>query len=108
MPYDVGLAERIAGLLPGMGIRGVRQKNVFGGRGFLFGKSTFVICWHDSLLVKTMPADYARALTMRGVTPFTPGGEKAMSTWVVVASDEIADDPELRDWIERGARAVRK
>jgi hypothetical protein len=30
-----------------------------------------------------------------------------MSTWVVVAADAIADDPELDEWIERGMRAVR-
>ena len=91
-----------------MGLRAARQKNVFGGRGFLLGKSTFVIAWGDGLLVKTTPADYAKGLKMRGVTPFKPGGEKAMSTWLVVASDEIADDPELREWLERGARAVRR
>jgi TfoX/Sxy family transcriptional regulator of competence genes len=108
LSYDPGLVERIAGLLPGMGLRGARQKNVFGGRGFLFGKSTFVIVWGDGLLVKTSPDEYPAALRMRGVTPFTPGGEKAMSTWVVVPSEEVADDPELREWIERGARAVRR
>ena len=108
MTYDPGLAERIAGLLPGMGLRTARQKNVFGGRGFMLGKSAFAICWNDSLIVKTTPDEYAKALTMRGVTAFAPGGEKPMSTWVVVASEEIADDPELREWIERGARAVRK
>ena len=108
MAYDAGLAERIAGLLPGLGIRGARQKNVFGGRGFLLGKSTFVIAWGDGLLVKTTRADYTTALTTRGVKAFTPDGEKSMSTWVVVDSDEIADNPELRTWLERGARAIRK
>lgn len=108
MTYDPHLAERIAGLLPGMGLRSARQKNVFGGRGFLLGKSTFVIVWNDALLVKTTRAHYAKALKMRGVTPFTPDGKKSMSTWVVVASEEIADDPELRQWIEQGARAVRR
>jgi hypothetical protein len=41
------------------------------------------------------------------VTPFAPDNEKPMSTWVVVASDAIADDPELIEWLRRGLRAVR-
>ena len=30
-----------------------------------------------------------------------------MSTWVVVAEDVIADDPELLEWVSRGVRALR-
>jgi hypothetical protein len=30
-----------------------------------------------------------------------------MSTWVVVAGDVVADDPELEAWLRRGMRAVR-
>ena len=107
MAYDAGLVERITGLLPAVGAAGARQKNVFGGRGFLIGTSAFVIVWDDALIVKTTRAEYPTALARRGVTPFTPGGEKPMSTWVVVAPDELADDPELREWLERGLAAVR-
>lgn len=107
MPPDQGLAARVADALDVLGERGARQKNVFGGRGFLLGRSTFAIVWDDSLLVKTTPADYAAALAEPGVTPFAPDGERPMSTWVVVAGDAIADDPELADWLRRGLRAVR-
>jgi hypothetical protein len=107
MTYDAGLVARIADLLPAAGIRGARQKNVFGGRGFLLGKSTFAIAWGDGLIVKTTRDDYPRALAERGVTPFAPDGESPMGTWVVVEPDVIADDPELADWLARGARAVR-
>lgn len=107
MPYDAGLVARIADLLPAAGIRGARQKNVFGGRGFLLGKSTFAIAWGDGLIVKTTREDYPRALAEPGVTPFAPDGESPMGTWVVVAPDVIADDPELAEWLARGARAVR-
>jgi TfoX/Sxy family transcriptional regulator of competence genes len=107
MTYDAGLAARIADCLLTIGERAIRQKNVFGGRGFLVGKSTFAIAWEEGLIVKTRPAEYQAALEEPGVTPFAPGGEKPMSTWVVVASDAIADDPELTDWLRRGLRAVR-
>ena len=92
---------------PGAGIRGAREKNVFGGRGFLLGKSTFVIAWEDSLLVKTPPAEYQSSLAEPGVTPFMPDGESPMGTWVVVPADAIADDPELTEWLRRGVRAIR-
>lgn len=90
-----------------LGGRGVRQKNVFGGRGFLIGKSTFAIVWDDTLIVKAAAAEYTALRDESGVTPFTPDGEKPMSTWLVVASDAIADDPELAEWVRRALRGVR-
>ena len=107
MSYDRGLSERVADVLGRMGTRGVRQKNVFGGRGFLAGKSAFVIVWDDGLLVKCPPSEYTAALGSPHVEPFAPDGEKPMSTWVVVAGEAIADDPELEEWLNRGMRSVR-
>src|SRR5689334_5232955 len=99
MAYDAGLAARVADSLAQSGDRAVRQKNVFGGRGFLVGKSAFVIVGAERLLVKTTPGDYGDALKRPGVTPFAPGGGRAMGTWVVVPADAVADDPDLADWI---------
>jgi TfoX/Sxy family transcriptional regulator of competence genes len=107
MAYDQGLAARMADTLATLGERGIRQKNVFGGRGFLVGTHTFAIAWEDGLLVKCPVGEYEAALEEPGVTPFAPDGEKSMSTWVVVASDVVADDPELAEWLRRGLRAVR-
>jgi TfoX/Sxy family transcriptional regulator of competence genes len=105
--WDTGLVERVADQLLQLGERAIRQKNVFGGRGFLAGKSTFVIVWGDGLLVKVPRDEYAAALATPHVVPFAPDGERPMSTWVVVAADAVADDPELTDWVRRGLRAVR-
>ena len=85
----------------------MRQKNVFGGRGFLIGKSTFAIVWDDSLIVKAEASEYTVLRGEPGITPFAPDGEKPMSTWLVVASDAIADDPELAEWVRRALRGVR-
>ena len=106
MSYDAGLVARIADLLPQAGEPGARQKNVFGGRGFLVGSTAFVIAWSEGLIVKTAPADYAAALAEPGVVPFAPDGERPMSTWVVVADEAIADDPQLVNWLQRGLRAI--
>lgn len=107
MSFDAGLVARIADALSALGERGVRQKNVFGGRGFLIGKSTFAIAWDDGLIVKAAKAEYPALLKEPGVTPFAPDGEKPMSTWLVVADHAIADDPELQEWLRRGLRAIR-
>jgi TfoX/Sxy family transcriptional regulator of competence genes len=107
MPFDAGLAARMADCLATIGEKRIRQKNVFGGRGFLVGKTTFAIAWGDGLIVKTPPSEYQAALQESNVTPFAPDGEKPMSTWVVVPNEAVADDPELIEWLRRGLRAVR-
>lgn len=107
MPYDAGLAARVQDALAVLGERHARQKNVFGGRGFLVGKSTFVIVWGDGLLVKTPKREYEGLLGQTGVTPFAPDGERPMSTWVVVEGDVVADDPELVEWVRRGLAGIR-
>jgi TfoX/Sxy family transcriptional regulator of competence genes len=107
MAFDSGLVARVADAIAQIGERSIRQKNVFGGRGFLAGSSTFVIVWDEDLIVKTPRAEYQAALAMPGVTPFTPDGEKPMSSWVVVAGETVADDPELVEWVRRGLRGVR-
>jgi TfoX/Sxy family transcriptional regulator of competence genes len=108
MAYDAGLVERVADTLAQIGERGVRQKNVFGGRGFLHGKSTFVIVWGEGLLVKTPRDEYPRLLKQKGITPFAPGGESPMSTWLVVPAEAVADDPELTEWVRRGLKGIRR
>ncbi len=107
MPPDPGLVVRVADALDALGERSVRQKNVFGGRGFLTGKTTFVIVWGDALIVKTAADEYGALRAEAGVTPFAPAGEKPMSTWLVVEADAIADDPQLREWVGRGLRGIR-
>jgi TfoX/Sxy family transcriptional regulator of competence genes len=108
MAYDAGLAERVADVLVRLGERGMRQKNVFGGRGFLSGKSTFVIVWNEGLLVKAPPDEYAALLAQPGIEPFAPGDERPMGTWLVVPADAVADDPELTEWVNRGLRGIRR
>ena len=107
MPPDAGLVVRVADALLSLGARGIRQKNVFGGRGFLVGTSTFAIVWGEALIVKTTPADYPALLREPGVQPFAPGGERPMGTWLVIQADAIADDPELTEWLRRALRTVR-
>jgi TfoX/Sxy family transcriptional regulator of competence genes len=107
MPPNPGLVARVADALQALGERGVRQRGVFSGRGFLIGKTTFAIVWGESLIVKTAPSEYAAFRQEAGVSPFAPGGENPMGTWLVVEADVIADDPELTEWLRRALRGIR-
>lgn len=108
MSYDPGLVERIADSLLQLGERGVRQKNVFSGRGFLIGKKAFAIAWGEGVIVKVPPEEYASLRERSGVEPFAPDGEHPMGTWLLVSADVVADDPELADWLRLGLEAVRR
>lgn len=107
MTYDSGLVARVEDALATLGERGVRQRNVFGGRGFLSARSTFAIVWEDELIVKLPRPDYDRCLSIAGVRPFAPDDERPMTTWVVVSPDAIAEDPELTEWLALGLRGIR-
>jgi TfoX/Sxy family transcriptional regulator of competence genes len=108
MAYDSGLVARVSDSLATLGERGARQKNVFGGRGFLIGKTTFLVVFENGMLVKTHRDDYQRLLASPGATPFAPNGERPMSTWITVSDEAIAEDPELTEWVAHGLRAVRE
>ena len=107
MSYDAGLVERVRDALARLGERGSRERGVFGGRGFLQGKHTFLIVYGDGIIAKMPPEGYDASLMRSGVSAFAPGGERPMSTWVVVSADTIADDPELADWVALSLQGVR-
>ena len=104
MAYDEGLLERCLDCLTAMGNTGVHHKNVFGMRGLMRGKKMFAAVGEAEIIVKLTPAEFTRALE-DGVERFMPGGE-TLGTWVVIQHDAVADDPELRDWLEAGLRGI--
>ena len=105
MAYDEGLLERCQDTLRALNVV-ARDKNVFGMRGLMRGKNMFAAVGEASIIVKVPPGEYTAAIQQSGVRPFTPGGEK-LGNWVEVDADVIADDPELRAWLETGLRALR-
>ena len=106
MSYDEGLLSRCLDLLPALVAGPVRHKNVFGMRGLLRANTMFAAVGEESMIVKLRPDEYEKALRKNGVTAFSPGGQK-LGTWVELAEDVIADDPELREWLEAALRAIR-
>ena len=104
--HDEGLLQRCLDCLAGLGERGIRDKNVFGMRGLMHGKSMFAAVGETGIIVKIPAPEFDAALQRPGVRSFTPGGQK-LGTWVEIDDDAIADDPELRAWLATGLRAIR-
>jgi hypothetical protein len=74
MAYDPGLVERLRDALARLGERGSRERGVFGGWGFLQGKSTFVIAYGDEIIAKMPPDGYAAAMASAETTTQLPMG----------------------------------
>ena len=106
MSYDEGLLSRCLDILDTHLAREVRHKNVFGMRGLLRGSRMFAAVGENSMIVKVLERDYPRAIAQEGIKPFEPGGQR-LGTWVEIDQDAVADDPQLRDWLETGLRAIR-
>lgn len=103
--HDEGLLQRCLDCLSGLHADGVRHKNVFGMRGLMRGKHMFAAVGESSIIVKLPPTEFTGALAQPGVKRFMPGGQ-TLGTWVEIQDDLIADDPELRDWLAAGLRAL--
>jgi TfoX/Sxy family transcriptional regulator of competence genes len=106
MSYDEGLLARCLDVLEPLLAGEVRHKNVFGMRGLLRGSRMFAAIGEDSMIVKVIAHEYERALGRSGTRPFEPGGQK-LGTWVEIDQAAVADDPDLREWLELGLRAIR-
>jgi TfoX/Sxy family transcriptional regulator of competence genes len=106
MSYDEGLLARCLDLLDALIAGEVRHKNVFGMRGLLRGKRMFAAVGEESMIVKVVQSEYQGALRNSGIRPFEPGGQK-LGTWIEIDQATVADDPELREWLEAGLRAIR-
>ncbi|NJD10624.1 MAG: TfoX/Sxy family protein [Gemmatimonadetes bacterium] len=106
MSYDAGLLQRALDALDQLAAGPVRHRPVFGMRGLMFGDRMFAAIGSESMIVKLRPRELPEALARPGATAFTPGGSP-LGNWVEVTDEAVADDPELRDWLAAGLRALR-
>jgi TfoX/Sxy family transcriptional regulator of competence genes len=104
MAYSESLAERIRGIVARR--RGVTEKKMFGGVGFLMNGNMLVGVWKTSLIVRIGPAEFDDALQEPNVGEFDITG-KPMKGWVMVEPDGIENDEQLSQWIERGMNFVK-
>ena len=104
MAYDEGLAQRLREALAGAD--GLSERRMFGGIAFMLGGNMAVGVTGDELMVRTGPERYAEALEHPDARVFDMTG-RPMRGWVVVASDGIAADAALADWVRMGADFAR-
>src|SRR5713101_3004437 len=105
MAYDETLADRIRQALARK--KGIEEKKMFGGIGFLLNGNMLVGVWKESLIVRLGPEEGDEALKEPHVSEFNITG-RAMNGWVLVASEGVEDDDQLGGWIQRAVKFVGK
>ena len=104
MTYDEGLATRIREVLGGE--PGLAEKRMFGGLAIMLDGNMAVGVSGDDLMVRTDPFQQDTLLAEPGARPFDLTG-RPMKGWLVVDADGVAEDADLRRWIERGVAFAR-
>jgi len=105
MAFNEALAARIRKALART--KGVQDKKMFGGVGFLLNGNMLVGVWKDSLIVRLGDEQAEAALLEPHVRPFDITG-KPMKRWAMVAPEGVEDDDELTGWIQRAVKFVGK
>jgi TfoX/Sxy family transcriptional regulator of competence genes len=101
MPYDDSLAQRVRTAVGRR--RTIVEKKMFGGVRFLFRGNMCIGIWQDSLIVRVGPEQYRQALDEPMTKKFDITGRE-MRGWVMVMADGVADDDDLRAWIDLATR----
>jgi TfoX/Sxy family transcriptional regulator of competence genes len=99
MAYDKDLAERVRRLLDEPA--GWVEKKMFGGMGYLVQGNMACGVQQDYLIVRVSPESHEAALRQPHVRVFDLTG-RAMSGWIVVEKEGIAEEEALRYWVRRG------
>jgi TfoX/Sxy family transcriptional regulator of competence genes len=87
--------------------KGIEEKRMFGGIGFLLNGNLLVGVRKDSLLVRLGLEQSDEALKQAHVSEFKISG-RAMKGWVLVAPEGVKDDDELSGWVQRAVQFVGK
>ncbi|MCI0639228.1 MAG: TfoX/Sxy family protein [Gemmataceae bacterium] len=104
MAYDEALAERIHQVLARK--RGITEKKMFGGIGFLLSGNMCVGVWKRFLLLRLGAEQADDALRQQHVKEFDITG-KPMKGWVMVEPAGCAEDSSLESWVEKAVRFVK-
>src|SRR6266567_4406494 len=104
MAFDENLAARIRDALARK--KNIEEKKMFGGVGFLINGNMLVGVWKNSVIVRVGPDGYEDALLESHVKEFDITG-RPMKGWVLVESEGVEDDDQLKGWIERAIEFVR-
>ena len=103
----MAIAESLAGRIRKQlaGRKGVEERRMFGGVGFLLNGNLLVGVWKDSLVARLGPEEGDEALKEPHVRAFDITG-RAMRGWVLVAPAGLAGEGELKGWVRRAVEFV--
>lgn len=105
MAFEESLTDRIRTALARR--KGVEEKKMFGGVGFLLNGNMCVGVWKEFLIVRLGPDQAEEALRESHVKEFDITG-RAMKGWAMVGPDGVTDDASLKDWIQQAVKFVGK
>jgi TfoX/Sxy family transcriptional regulator of competence genes len=103
LAFSESLAGRIRDALARK--RGVEEKKMFGGVGFLLNGNMLVGVWKNSMIVRLGPYAYDDALLEPHVREFDITG-KPMKGWVMLDPEGVEDDHQLADWVAQATKFV--
>jgi hypothetical protein len=105
MAFRESLAQRIRRALTRR--KGMAEKKMFGGIGFLLNGNLLVGVWKDSLCVRLGPEQVEQALPEPHVKEFDITG-RPMKGWVLVEPAGVTGGDQVKEWIRRAVKFVRK
>lgn len=105
MAYSEELSERVREIVSRK--KGITDKKMFGGVGFLLNGNMLVGVWKEFLIVRLGPEEGTKALKEKFVIPFDITG-KPMKGWVMIVPDGVEEDDQLKKWIQRAIKFVEK
>jgi len=109
MGFDEGLLQRIEEAIERLNpefnfaIANYDGKKMFGGYGVMFRGNMGIGILGPDIIVRVGPDPYEELLKEPGVRVFDFTG-KPMRGWIVVASEYLAEDDGLDNWLKRGIR----
>jgi TfoX/Sxy family transcriptional regulator of competence genes len=98
MTYNERLATRMRASLGKR--RGLQEKKLFGGIGFLVNGNMACGVHKDELILRLSDEDYEAAMKSDHVRMFNISG-RPMKGWVLVAAPGVATDKALGTWIRK-------
>ena len=104
MAYDAKLADRIRTSLASR--KGVTEREMFGGIGFLLGGKFVAGVHRNELMVRVPAAEHDTFVKEKGARTFEMTGRPPMKGWMLIDPKAVSTAPLLKKWIERSAEAV--
>jgi TfoX/Sxy family transcriptional regulator of competence genes len=99
MAYNQGLADDLRARMGRH--RGLTEREMFGGIGFMINGNMAVGVSGDNLMVRVGKDAHDEALSKPGARDFDMSG-RAMRGWILVSPEGLATEQDLGRWIDQG------